>query len=130
MFIVPQRLAATCRGLPERRAWLDRLPDVVRQLQDRWTLTLGAPFDGSEVSCAWVAPALRGDGVNRRPCPAVHTWQESRMMGLSPCQAPGLKELPQPLVPERLDHRCMLARCASRDKVHAELGMMAEFAVK
>ena len=62
MFIVPQRLAATCRGVPERRAWLDRLPDVVRQLQDRWTLTLGAPFDGSEVSCAWVVPALRGDG--------------------------------------------------------------------
>ena len=62
MFIIPQRLAATCRGLPERRAWLDRLPDVVRQLQDRWTLTLGAPFDGSEVSCAWVVPALRGDG--------------------------------------------------------------------
>lgn len=62
MLIVPQRLAATCRDVPEHSAWLERLPEAVRELQDRWTLTLGAVFDGSEVSCAWVAPALRGDG--------------------------------------------------------------------
>ena len=62
MFIVPQQLAASCRGVPEHSAWLERLPDVVQELQDRWMLSLGTVFDGSEVSCAWVAPARRGDG--------------------------------------------------------------------
>jgi streptomycin 6-kinase len=63
MLIVPERLAATCNGVPERSAWLERLPRVVRELQDRWTLSLGAAFDASDVSCAWVAPAVRGDGT-------------------------------------------------------------------
>jgi streptomycin 6-kinase len=63
MLIVPKRLAATCRGTPERCTWLELLPQTIRELQDRWSLSLGAPFDGSEVSCAWVAPAVRGDGT-------------------------------------------------------------------
>jgi streptomycin 6-kinase len=61
--IIPERLAATCRATPERRAWLERLPDAIRELQDRWSLSLAAPFDGNEVSCAWVAPAVRSDGT-------------------------------------------------------------------
>jgi streptomycin 6-kinase len=61
--IVPERLAATCRRTPERRAWLEQLPDLVRALQDKWSLSLGVPFDGNEVSCAWVAPAVRADGA-------------------------------------------------------------------
>lgn len=63
MFIVPERLAATCNGVPERAAWLERLPQHIHELQDRWTLSLGAPFDGSGVSCAWVAPGVRRDGA-------------------------------------------------------------------
>jgi streptomycin 6-kinase len=61
--IIPERLAATCRRAPERRAWLERLPNAIRELQDKWSLALGAPFDGNEVSCAWVAPAMRTDGT-------------------------------------------------------------------
>ncbi|MGH7587587.1 MAG: aminoglycoside phosphotransferase family protein [Gemmatimonadota bacterium] len=49
--------------MPERSAWLKRLPHVVRGLQARWTLSLGATFDGSEMSCAWVAPAVRENGT-------------------------------------------------------------------
>jgi streptomycin 6-kinase len=60
--IIPERLAATCRATSERRAWLEQLPDAIRELQDRWSLSLGTPFDGEEVSCAWVAPAVRSDG--------------------------------------------------------------------
>jgi streptomycin 6-kinase len=61
--IIPVRLAATCHGAPERRAWLERLPNTIRELQDKWSLSsLEAPFDGDEVSCAWVAPAVRRDG--------------------------------------------------------------------
>jgi streptomycin 6-kinase len=62
--IIPERLAATCRATPERRAWLEQLPNAVREVQDRWSLSLGAPFDSNEVSCAWVAPAVRSDGIH------------------------------------------------------------------
>src|SRR5262245_22463165 len=58
---IPERLVAACSGFPERRAWLEKLPEVIRELQDRWSLSLEAPFDCPEVSCAWVAPAVRRD---------------------------------------------------------------------
>ena len=60
---VPGRLKANCSKTPERAAWLNRLPDAVRNLERRWSLTLGAPFDGEEVSCAWVAPVALADGT-------------------------------------------------------------------
>src|SRR6266542_5726898 len=63
MLIVPERLAAACRETPERHTWLERLPHAIRELQDRWSLSLRDPFDGSDVSCAWVAPAVRADGT-------------------------------------------------------------------
>ena len=61
--LVPEQLIAACHEAPERRAWLDQLPGAIRDLQDRWALSLGEPFDGSEVTCAWVAPAVRRDGT-------------------------------------------------------------------
>jgi streptomycin 6-kinase len=59
---VPDRLAAECARTPGRAAWLGRLPDAILELARRWSLTLGPPF-GGEASCAWVAPAARGDGT-------------------------------------------------------------------
>jgi streptomycin 6-kinase len=59
---IPARLAANCAKTPERRGWLERLPDHVDELRQRWRLDLGPPFDGVEVSAAWVAPARRQDG--------------------------------------------------------------------
>jgi streptomycin 6-kinase len=35
--------------------WLDRLPELVGELEHRWRLTVGEPYDGA--SEAWVAPA-------------------------------------------------------------------------
>ncbi len=61
-FRVPAQLAANCRKTLERAAWLDRLPDAVRELERRWSLRISPPFDGEDVSCAWVAPA-RSDGT-------------------------------------------------------------------
>jgi streptomycin 6-kinase len=60
---VPRELAAACRAAPERRAWLERLQDAVHDVRERWSLTLGQPFEGEGVSCAWVAPATRSDGT-------------------------------------------------------------------
>jgi streptomycin 6-kinase len=64
MLIVRDPLAGTSDGVPERSAWLERLPRVIRELQERWTLSLGAAFNGRDVSCAWVAPAVREDGTS------------------------------------------------------------------
>jgi streptomycin 6-kinase len=55
---------ANCRKTPERTAWLNRLPGALRNLECRWSVTIGAPFDGEEVSCAWVAPAACADGTS------------------------------------------------------------------
>ena len=62
MFI-PESLASACRGSTERSAWLDRLSKIFREVEDRWRLSSEHPFDGSDASCAWVAPAVRSDGT-------------------------------------------------------------------
>jgi streptomycin 6-kinase len=48
--------------MPDGREWLDRLPGIVSEVKNRWSLSLSSPFDGDGVSCAWVAPGIRGDG--------------------------------------------------------------------
>ncbi len=62
--IIPRRLAASCDGDAERTAWLARLPRVVAELRQRWSLTVGAPFQDDEGSCAWVAPVVLTDGAS------------------------------------------------------------------
>lgn len=37
--------------------------DLIRSLERRWALTVGPPFDGDGVSCAWVAPVVMSDGT-------------------------------------------------------------------
>ena len=58
---IPDGLAVSCRKTPQRTAWLNGLPDVLRDLEQRWSLTLDAPFD--EVSCAYVAAAVHADST-------------------------------------------------------------------
>jgi streptomycin 6-kinase len=62
-FTIPNRLAANCRNIPERAAWLARLPGVLKELSERWALSLDDPFDGADVSCAWVAPVRLVNGT-------------------------------------------------------------------
>ena len=58
---IPAQLAANCRRTPERADWLRRLPDVLGDLERRWSLTLDAPFDSLDATCAWVAPVMLSD---------------------------------------------------------------------
>jgi streptomycin 6-kinase len=58
---IPEKLAGICQNNPERLRWLTRLPEVLSDLQQRWSLTLENPFDGDTVTCAWVAPVVRKD---------------------------------------------------------------------
>src|SRR5215472_12485918 len=57
---IPSGLAASCGKSVERGAWIERLPSVLRELERRWLLKLGDPFDGGE--CSYVAPVVCSDG--------------------------------------------------------------------
>lgn len=48
------------RNVPRGREWLDRLPRLVAECADAWSLELGPPFAGGNVS--YVAAATRADG--------------------------------------------------------------------
>ncbi|WP_043267980.1 aminoglycoside phosphotransferase family protein [Streptomyces sp. CT34] len=61
------------------RAWLDRLPGIVRDIEERWELRLGAPVHGG--SCSWVAPAEGPDGV---PAVLKVTWPHREAAGEAP----------------------------------------------
>lgn len=61
---IPSRLAETCSKTRERQEWLARLSKGIRDLEKRWSLTIGTPFDGQEVSCSWVAPVAMRDGTS------------------------------------------------------------------
>lgn len=60
-FPIPERLETGFRGRTDGAAWLERLPGAIRGLAQRWSLTLGAPYEGA--SCSWVAPCTHGDGT-------------------------------------------------------------------
>ncbi len=60
---IPARVAANCCKTSEGAAWLDQLPEKLRSVERRWSLTVGAPYDNQEVSCAWVAPVVLADGT-------------------------------------------------------------------
>ena len=51
--IIPERLASACQVL---------LPSIVCELERRWSVKTGEPFDGEDVSCSWVAPAAFPNG--------------------------------------------------------------------
>jgi streptomycin 6-kinase len=62
--IIPEQLVANCRKTPERVAWLDSLPAMLKALTERWSLCPGPPFDHGHVSCSWVATVVRTDGTS------------------------------------------------------------------
>jgi streptomycin 6-kinase len=61
---IPCGLAASCKKTPLRAAWLERLPDVLQNLEHRWSLSLDTPFDDGEVSCSYVAAVALADGTS------------------------------------------------------------------
>ncbi|MES2460073.1 MAG: aminoglycoside phosphotransferase family protein [Armatimonadota bacterium] len=60
---IPAGLAAVAAD-PTVAAWLERLPNIIEELVDRWQIDLdrSAPF--AQASCSWVAPAVRRDGTH------------------------------------------------------------------
>lgn len=58
-----KKFELACQNNADRLRWLHRLPRVLADLENRWSLRVGEPFDGDEVSCAWVAPVTRADNT-------------------------------------------------------------------
>lgn len=61
MHSVSSRVLELCRKSPERMVWLERLPRAIAELERRWQLSIGEPFDG-EGDVSWVSAVVRGDG--------------------------------------------------------------------
>ena len=59
---VPAILVTNSAATPERRAWLEHLPAIVREVETGWSLRLHAPFQ--DASCAWVAAVMLTDGTS------------------------------------------------------------------
>jgi len=60
-FRVPQYLAETAAREPAVSEWLSSLPRVVADLADRWSLSVGEPFQPGG-QCSWTAPATDASG--------------------------------------------------------------------
>ena len=60
---ISRGLTESCGKAAERRAWLERLPEVVRKLEAEWALGTGHALGGEEASCSYVAAATRADGT-------------------------------------------------------------------
>ena len=59
---IPEKLARTCSTRPDRREWLSRLPEVVAELQARWSLSL-ADLRSRLVAAQAVAIGPPDDGL-------------------------------------------------------------------
>ncbi len=61
--IIPARLINNCTHIPERKKWIGNLSAMLEQLSRRWSLRVLEPFDHANVTCSWVAAAVRADGT-------------------------------------------------------------------
>ena len=60
--MIPEALRLHCATTRERQEWLNRLPDTVEALVQRWGLKIGAPF-ANEGEVSWVRPVTLRDGT-------------------------------------------------------------------
>lgn len=60
--ILPSQLVMNCQRAPERRVWLEAMPQLLERLVALWLLRLEAPFDHGG-TCSWVCPVVCADGT-------------------------------------------------------------------
>lgn len=86
-FPVPRYLAETAAREPALRAWLSSLPQLVADLADQWSVSVGEPFEPGG-QCSWTAPATGalgaalvlklefrfGSGEERDEAAALQAW--------------------------------------------------------
>jgi streptomycin 6-kinase len=62
VFPVPRYLAETASRVDGLHDWIAGLPGIVAGLADRWSLSVGEPFQPGG-QCSWTAPATNPDGA-------------------------------------------------------------------
>ena len=62
VFPVPRYLAETAARVDGLYEWIAGLPGIVAGLADRWSLSVGEPFQPGG-QCSWTAPATGPDGA-------------------------------------------------------------------
>jgi streptomycin 6-kinase len=60
---IPEHLLARWRRSPEGAAWVDQLPAIAQEVERRWSLRIGTPLEGDDVTASWVAPVVAADGA-------------------------------------------------------------------
>ena len=116
---IPQQLVANCEKTPERKAWMNRLPVLLRQLEVRWSLRLGEPFDHTG-SCSWVAPATCPNGepvVLKLAMP--HMEGQDEILGLHFWNGNGTVKM---LEADLESGAMLLERCLPGTTLHSESG--------
>jgi streptomycin 6-kinase len=105
---VPRSLLRSA-GRPDTDAWLERLPTLIDAARARWSLDVGTPFDGREVSCAWVAPVRRRDGSGAvLKIGMQHMEARDEIAGLRAWQGQGTTRL---LEAHQAENAMLLERC-------------------
>jgi streptomycin 6-kinase len=110
-------LAVNCQKKPERRAWMTSLPQLRDELEARWELRLGEPFDHTG-SCSWVAPATRANGeeaVLKLAMP--HMEGRDEILGLQFWSGNGTVKL---LEADMESGAMLLERCLPGTTLHSE----------
>lgn len=62
-FLVAEGLRRTCARKPAWAEWLGRLPGIVEELVERWSLTLGPLLGEDDTTCSYVAAVTCVDGT-------------------------------------------------------------------
>lgn len=114
---IPRQLVVNCQKTPQRKAWVNRLPVLLRELTKRWSLCLSEPFDHAG-SCSWVAPVARANGE-----PAVlklampHMEGQDEIVGLRFWGGDGTVKL---LEADLESGAMLLERCLPGTTLHSE----------
>lgn len=114
---IPKQLAINCEKRPERKAWISNLPFLLKQLQARWSLRLGEPFDHAG-SCSLVMPAARANGESAVLKLAMpHMEGQDEISGLRFWNGNGTVQL---LEADLASGAMLLERCLPGTTLHSE----------
>ena len=114
---IPKELFVNCQKGPERKAWMRGLPVLFRELETRWSLHVGEPFDHAG-SCSWVAPATRANGESAVLKLAMpHMEGQDEISGLGFWNGNGIVKL---LEADLESGAMLLERCLPGTTLHSE----------
>jgi streptomycin 6-kinase len=114
---IPNELFVNCQKGPQRKAWMIGLHVLLEELESRWSLRVGEPFDHAG-SCSWVAPATRANGESAVLKLAMpHMEGQDEISGLAFWNGTGTVKL---LEADLESGAMLLERCLPGTTLHSE----------